>query len=88
VFIILALLTLLASSLVACVCPELSAFMGVCSVVSLIYGSRLQRYVAVALLIIAIAAFIAELAAWRIENRRPNERAERMGQHREQRAAQ
>ena len=62
-FIVLALLTLLASALVMCSCPEFFAFMAACLVVSLICGSRLQRLLSVGLMLIAVAGFIIQIRA-------------------------
>ena len=62
-FIVLALLTLLASGLVMCSCPEFFAFMAACTVVSIICGSRFQRLLSVGLLLVTVAGFIVQFRA-------------------------
>ena len=62
-FMVIALLTLLASALVMCSCPEFFVFMAACTVVSIICGSRLQRLLSVGLLLVAVAGFIIQLRA-------------------------
>ncbi len=47
--------------LVGCSCPGFFACMGVCAAVALVTGSRIQRVVAFALLLVAILGFIFEL---------------------------
>ena len=61
--IILALFTLLASTVVACTCPEFFAVMAAFSTVALICGGRLQRVLSAGLLLIAIACFIIQFRA-------------------------
>lgn len=79
-FIVLALLTLLASALVMCSCPEFFAFMAACSVVSLICGSRLQRLLAGGLLLLAVVGFFVQLHQEQVMRKRVRAIEERMKQ--------
>ena len=79
-FIVLALLTLLASALVMCSCPEFFAFMAVCCVVSLICGSRLQRLLAGGLLLLAVVGFFVQLRQEQVMREHVHAIQERMKQ--------
>ena len=61
-FVVYGVLSLLAA-FAACTCPGFFACMGICAVVALVAGSRIQRIVSVALLLAAIFGFVVQFRA-------------------------
>lgn len=59
--IIIYFVTFLASVLAMCSCPGFFAVMGGCSLISFVYGSRMQRILSLALLPVAIIGFFIQL---------------------------